>query len=534
MCSYFDDKPLRMKCMIPEELKKNQFFATCEPTLEHRAVRPLVIRDEGEEAGNQAHCSKSISTPKYVNESALQPQKKIQSIKVKGGTAVDPKSLLENIAHVFNRNGSFYTCVLGLTDIAKNKNSYYKLQVLEADPPGMGFWLFSSWGRIGTSIGDSSVETFLSADLACAKFENSYFEQTGNFWNSSGFVKLPGKFYPIDISYDDVRTNTDVASKLTPATEELMKLLFNVPNMKRAMSEFQLDLEKMPLGKLSARQLQTAYQALKELEDTLNKAGSKVELVGLSNKFYTLIPHNFGLAKAPIIDTTEKINQKREMVDSLMDIQNAYEMMRVSNSTQDTNSFDMYYKQLRADITTLDRASEEFQLINQYVLNTQMHGYKIEILEVFKVKRLGEDQRYQPYKNFHNRQLLWHGSRVTNFASIISNGLKIGAQVNGSMFGRGIYFADMISKSANYCRLLNVVPQNEVALLVLCEVALGTMYELQNATNVVRLPPGMHSVKGIGFTFPDKTRSHVRQDGVIIPLGAPARIAQQHTLIFNE
>jgi len=46
------------------------------------------------------------------------------------------------------------------------------------------------------------------------------------------------------------------------------------------------------------------------------------------------------------------------------------------------------------------------------------------------------------------------------------------APVTGYMFGKGIYFADMVSKSANYCMAsLN----NNTGLLLLCDVALGNM-----------------------------------------------------------
>lgn len=38
------------------------------------------------------------------------------------------------------------------------------------------------------------------------------------------------------------------------------------------------------------------------------------------------------------------------------------------------------------------------------------------------------------------------------------------------MFGKGIYFADMVSKSANYCRTSKSDP---TGLMLLCEVALG-------------------------------------------------------------
>lgn len=40
------------------------------------------------------------------------------------------------------------------------------------------------------------------------------------------------------------------------------------------------------------------------------------------------------------------------------------------------------------------------------------------------------------------------------------------------MFGKGIYFADMVSKSANYCMANH---SNKTGLLLLCEVALGNM-----------------------------------------------------------
>lgn len=68
------------------------------------------------------------------------------------------------------------------------------------------------------------------------------------------------------------------------------------------------------------------------------------------------------------------------------------------------------------------------------------------------------------------RMLLWHGSRLTNWFGILRQSLRIAppeAPVTGYMFGKGIYFADMSSKSANYCFASD---QQRRALLVLCEV----------------------------------------------------------------
>lgn len=81
-----------------------------------------------------------------------------------------------------------------------------------------------------------------------------------------------------------------------------------------------------------------------------------------------------------------------------------------------------------------------------------------------------------------NRRLLWHGSRSTNFGGILSQGLRIAppeAPVNGYMFGKGVYLADMSTKSANYCCSYSSAG---MGLLLLCDAELGDpMHELYSS-----------------------------------------------------
>lgn len=49
------------------------------------------------------------------------------------GTAVDPASQLEGVTHVYVENGIKYFAVLNLTDIQEDKNSYFKIQLLEGN-----------------------------------------------------------------------------------------------------------------------------------------------------------------------------------------------------------------------------------------------------------------------------------------------------------------------------------------------------------------------------------------------------------------
>lgn len=69
-------------------------------------------------------------------------------------------------------------------------------------------------------------------------------------------------------------------------------------------------------------------------------------------------------------------------------------------------------------------------------------------------------------------------------------------------------------------------------LLTLCEVALGTMYQIKPSKSGSELPEGTKSIKLIGRTFPDPA-AVVSKDGVIIPMGQP----REHTnaaVYFSE
>lgn len=236
----------------------------------------------------------------------------------------------------------------------------------------------------------------------------------------------------MDIDYgeeDEVKqlTQNSVKSKLQPQVQDLVKLLFDVNVMKQMILEFHLDMEKMPLGKLSQKQIRKAMGVLQEISDLVQKNGSSGQFVEASNRFYTMIPHDFGVKRPPIIDTLDSVTKKTEMLESLLQMELAYGLLKEEGDEQ-KNPLDGHYEQLKTDIVPLDKSSSEYELLTSYVKNTHAPthtNYALDIEEIFKVVRKGEDRRYKPFKKMHNRQLLWHGSRLTNFVGILSNGLKI-------------------------------------------------------------------------------------------------------------
>lgn len=511
-------------------------------------IRKLCISPWGSDPKKRLEVVESMKSTKSKSMFTKSVPSKV-TIKVKGGTAVDPDSGLEDVAHVYKKGSDIYSTVLGLTDLQSGTNKYYKLQILESDK-GHRYWVFRSWGRIGTTIGSQKLEAVESMAEAKKIFTTHFAEKSGNLWEDRhNFKKVAGKMYPMDLSYGDednevtsLAAASDVESKLPKPVQDLVTLIFDVDSMKKVMLEYELDLQKMPLGKISKRQIQQAYYVLTELQTALRESEpTRAKILDVSNRFYTLIPHDFGIDNPPPLDSEDIIKKKIEMLDSLMEMEVAYSLLKTTKEEDSSgiHPVDLHYNKLNAEIEVLDRTSKEFELLQIYVKNTHAatHSqYELEILDVFKVSRIGEDKRYKPFKKLHNRKLLWHGSRLTNFAGIISQGLRIAppeAPTTGYMFGKGIYFADMVSKSANYCM---TTPSNSIGLMLLCEVALGNMHEKAQAEYIEKLPPGKHSCKGVGATHPDPEHSVVMEDGVEVPLGPGKPVLERHqtSLLYNE
>ncbi|XP_057322093.1 poly [ADP-ribose] polymerase-like isoform X2 [Microplitis mediator] len=451
------------------------------------------------------------------------------TLKIKGGGAVDPKSGLDHVAHVYQQHNDKFTVTLGLTDIEDNKNDYYKMQILEHDN-GNKFWLFTSWGRIGTTIGGSSLRS-MSLDSCIDFFKKNYLKKTGNDWgnHSALFVKCPGMFYLINTEdTDDTKINriqSTVQSQLKPPVKDLVALIFNVEYMKMVMLEYELDIDRMPLGALSTNQIQQAYQVLSDVMSIIRNNNDQALLVDASNRFYTLVPHSFGLNSPPILDSIEAVQKKCEMLNSLMEMAISYRIL-YDNVNINLHPIDDRYFKLNTYIDVLDPNSFEYQIIQRYAMNTHSHchaSFELKIENIFVISRRGEDERYRQFSGFYNKRLLWHGSRTTNFAGILAHGLRVAppeVPSSGYMFGKGIYFADVVSKSANYC---STTYSNPTGLLLLCEVALGNMYERVQADYITELPYGFHSTFGRGKNIPDPKDYFITRDNVLVPYGKPVR-----------
>lgn len=180
---------------------------------------------------------------------------------------------------------------------------------------------------------------------------------------------------------------------------------------------------------------------------------------------------------------------------------------------ENINLLDKRFKDLNMnDMTPLDHKSGEYKALADYLIKSSgtSHGIRFRLEDIFRIDRSGEDDRFanSEYAKLkkHDRRLLWHGSRTTNYGGILSQGLRIAppeAPLNGYAFGKGVYLADVSSKSAQYCQ---PGMSGGTGLLLLCEAELGKpMYEIPTGNPNAQEEAKRHkaiSTLGVGRTVP--------------------------------
>ncbi|KAK1428165.1 hypothetical protein QVD17_16993 [Tagetes erecta] len=472
----------------------------------------------------------------------------------KKGSAVLDQWLPDHVKshyHVLQQGDDIYDATLNQTNVGNNNNKFYIIQALESDD-GTSYMVYNRWGRVGVKGQDKLYGPYTCLQPALDEFEQKFYAKTKNQWSDrKAFVSHPKLYTWLEMDYSEAGKEmaeeklSSIAeiqpreTKLEARVAKFISLICNVSMMKQQMMEIGYNAEKLPLGKLSKATILKGYEVLKRVADVIGQ-NDRTKLEHLSGEFYTVIPHDFGFKKMRefVIDTPQKLKRKLEMVEALGEIEVATKLLEDNVGSQDDPLFACYEK-LSCELTPVDVDSKEYNMIAKYMKNTHAKthtNYSVEIVQIFRTSRYGEADRFSKFSNTKNRMLLWHGSRLSNWTGILSQGLRIAppeAPVTGYMFGKGVYFADMFSKSANYCCASR---QSSSGVLLLCEVALGEMAELLTANyNADKLPPGKLSTKGVGATAPDMSETETLEDGAVVPLGRPKQqLSSKASLLYNE
>ncbi|KAK8874310.1 poly polymerase catalytic domain-containing protein [Apiospora arundinis] len=493
--------------------------------------------------------------------------------------SVDETCPLQCYEVYIDDDGVIYDAALNQTNASSNNNKFYRVQLLRNVAGDFRTW--TRWGRVGeggqsAQLGDGSL------DDALKHFNKKFKDKSGLAWADRGEKPKPKKYAFIERSYApdsedekdapvkedpgsdlaSVKKEEPPASKLHPAIQELLELIFNQQYFAATMNELNYDVNKLPLGKLSKSTILRGFQALKDLSELFDNPSLAQTSHGmtyaeateaLSNSFFTLIPHAFGRQRPPVISSIERLKKEIELLESLSDMKDASGIMKADGKdASDINELDQRFNQLgMEEMTPLKRDGTEFQELANYLMATRGHTHNAnyQIAQIFRIEREGEKDRFEQSEFAgppRDRRLLWHGSRCTNFGGILSQGLRIAppeAPVSGYMFGKGVYLADMSSKSANYCFAGS---SNGHALLLLCEAELGDpMHVLTDASYNAgedAKAKGMSSTWGQGMTGPSQWKDakcvHPSLEGVKMPdtsMAAPGPTNVPNAyLMYNE
>jgi len=435
-----------------------------------------------------------------------------------------PEKFLDKV-HIHIHDGHLLWCTLNQTDIESNSNKYYVSQLLKHDVMN-SFFLISRSGRVGYE-NKTTFKCFLDETKAIEEFKKTFSERTGYLWAERfGMAKKDGKYDYVEMEIEKDNASITPVNKdpedptkvLDSRVETFINLIFDLKMFEETMKKFKIDTDKAPLGKISTNQINKAYSILSQIQELI-KSGvppTDKKYIGLSSSFYTFIPTSHGNQKLPAIATESQFKEKFELLNILGEMEVVGNIM--STIVLGSSKTWQQYQSLNAEIHPLSDPKMN-ALIHKYIEQTKgsTHSSKLAIKQIYEVSRKGENERFNKTSTFGNRQLLWHGSRLSNFVGIISQGLRIAppeAPSTGYMFGKGVYFANAVSKSAQYMHA-----ENGTGVILLCEVTLGNTYQRKHSEFITKLPDGYHSTWGVGQWTPDVKETVVLDDGLIIPLG---------------
>ncbi|XP_045712647.1 protein mono-ADP-ribosyltransferase PARP3-like isoform X3 [Phyllostomus hastatus] len=380
----------------------------------------------------------------------------------KRAVRVDPVYLRDNPGTQAQVHGD-YDCTLNQTNIGRNINKFYIVQLLE---DGERFFCWNRWGRVG-EVGRTNASNTNSLDKVKKEFEKKFRDKTKNSWaERDRFVAHPGKYTLIEVQGEDeaqeavvkvdggpVRT---MAQRVRPcsldaATQKLITNIFSKDMFTDAMARLNLDVKKMPLGKLSKQQIARGFEALEALEAALRApTAGDPSLEELSSRFYTVIPHDFGRSRPPPINSLELL--QASILDlTIMELDQSLQTVpeEEENLQEVPHQLDRYYQLLRCQLQLLDPEAPEYKVIHAYLTQTGSKYRCPALQHVWKVNREGEGDQFQAHCKLEDLSKRWHGTNVAVVAAILASGLCI-VPHSGGLVGKGTDFASDSSKSEGF------------------------------------------------------------------------------------
>ncbi|XP_021716389.1 poly [ADP-ribose] polymerase 3-like [Chenopodium quinoa] len=484
----------------------------------------------------------------------------VAELKMYGKRGVYKDTMLQQQGgKILEKDGLLYNCGFSLCDQGRKINEIAITQLVTV--PEKRLHLYYKKGKVGDDPkAEERMEEWDSVDDAIKEFARLFEELTGNEffpWETEKkFQKKPQKFHVIDMD-DGVEVRygglalrqlgTAAAHcKLDPVAANFMKVLCSQEIYRYALMELGLDSPDMPIGMVTDLHLKRCEDALLQfIEDVKSQeqGGPKAEALWseFSSKWFTLMH-----STRPFIfkDFEELADHAASPLETVRDINAASRLIGdMSGSTLDDPMYERY-KKLGCKITALDKESEDYKMILNYLEKTYEPikvgevSYDVSVENILAVD-LSSGPSYNEIKKLPNKVLLWCGTRSSNLLRHLQKGFLpaiCSLPVAGYMFGRAIVCSDAASEAARYGFTAIDRPEG---FLVLAVASLGDeVIEVKSPPEDTKsLEERKVGVKGLGRKKTDESEHFVWKDDIKVPCGKLVTASpepKESILDFNE
>lgn len=205
------------------------------------------------------------------------------------------------------------------------------------------------------------------------------------------------------------------------------------------------------------------------------------------NHYLSLIPRDFGRARRSpqsIFPDLAKIQNETLILDGLAASFNDITTNGNKTGTKSKSKKDDSPKLFDVTMEIVDDKSIISFVRNLYQSTRKaMHqSNNLAIQTVYKVEIADMKNSYDKYGNkLNNKMQLWHGTKASNLLSILKKGLIIppthSSYVTGRLYGNGLYFSSISTKSLNYATNFWGGGGNvDRTFMFLSDVAMGNYY----------------------------------------------------------
>ena len=313
----------------------------------------------------------------------------------------------------------------------------------------------AQWGRVGNSLD--------SMNYSIGQWDKKYREKL-----KKGYKDITALRADVPQTGFDLHPDTRVEKLL----RSLQRHATNAVSANYTVSSQNVTLAQVD----EAQSIIDSIAQLKRNKDSINK-----DLLSL----YSVIPRKMGNVKKELYspeNALDWLQKKLAAEQNLLDVMRQQVSMAKIDTTDKSNLADALGITVRVpDDIEIKKVhahlgQDAWRYVDCWMIESPISKEQFSKANVFDVQR--------------KVMTLWHGSRNQNWLNIIKTGLLIrpsGVITTGSMFGNGIYFADLAKKSIGYTSLENSYwarGDSGSGYLALYDVLVGRQMTVDNSTDM--------------------------------------------------